>query len=104
LKYFDSKSGEFEEQLNGENRSEEYISYIEEFGVPVGLSVELHPQRNRVEHDEGEIQVFESLGGDNAPNAVLPSVLWNVVRHWLRLQRKFQTVPLKIRKKANLKI
>ena len=80
---FKAKCGEFEDKFEREDGGEDHVEDVEDFGVFFWLSIELHRERDCVDHDENENCVFEWLRRHKPPNFVLNSVLWNVsARVW----------------------
>lgn len=58
---FKSKRSQLEYKFQRENCRENHVKYVECFGVKVGLSVELHRERDCVDHNQYENCILERL-------------------------------------------
>lgn len=89
-----SKCSQLEHELEGEHGGENHVENVQGARVYFRLSVELHRERDSVDHNQCEYRILERLGGDEPPNFVLYSMLRYVSAHRFSLQRELDTISL----------
>lgn len=88
------KRGQFEDKLQRKDGRKDEIQQVECLCVEIGLPIEFHGQRHRIDHDQNENGVLKRLGRNEPPDLVLDPMLRYVPSYRLCFQRKLDAVPL----------
>jgi len=76
--YFESISGQFQDELHGEHGGEDHVQNVQSVRVNLRLAVEFHGQGDGVGQDEREEEILERLRSDQPPDLVLEPLLGDV--------------------------
>ena len=94
MSYLKPEGHDFEDELEGEDCSENQVEDVQRLGVGLGLALELHRKTHGVEHNEDKNGVLKGLWRHKPPNFVLEPVLRDISPNRFRPQRKLYAVSL----------